>query len=375
MKNKIIVLTISDLFYEANLNRKVKTLQQNGCEVTLFAAYHPDLDLSAWQGIRLHQVQLKSKITALRFFEFWLKAFFWILKQQADLFIAYDYVPLLPLRLRAMLKPTIYIYDSVELLSGLNALVNRPRRRRFWLWVEKFSLQKAKAAFTVCESDARVLQEQYPNLNVAGVVRNIPEPQEYRVPTELKKQLGVESDQKIGVYQGMLFEGRGLEKIIEACSSIEQVFLLIVGDGPLKERLQNRVNSLGMERRVRFTGMVPFQELAKFTAVADFGFTIIDGVGLSYYHALPNKLFEYIQARIPVIGSNYPEIKKIVDSEGIGITVDPNSVQEIRNAVQTLLQPQHYEKFKKRLDKIAGKYTWRKESEAYLRIVRIGLEE
>ncbi len=368
-KSHIVFVTISDLIYEANVHRKVRSLLQAGHEVTVLASFSPDLNTNLWQGVHLQRLCLPKGPTMLRFFVFVLKAFFHLLRLKADLFVAYDYLPLMPLRLKSILQSCTYVYDSVELLAGLNSLVGRPVRKIFWLFYERLGLQKCAAAFTVCESDAQSLQKHYPKLNVAGFVRNIPQYKHPEYSSFLRDKFGILHEHKIGIYQGMIFKGRGLQEIIEACKNIEKITLVIVGDGPLLPALKEKAKSSGMEDRIIFTGLIPFQDLDRYTASADFGFTIISGKGLSYYHALPNKLFEYIQAEIPVIGSNYPEIAKIVEGEGIGFTVDAQNVKQIEQAVRQMLEPKIYLQFKEKLRSIGQRYTWRKEAQTYLKII------
>jgi len=186
--------------------------------------------------------------------------------------------------------------------------------------------------------------------------------------------LGIPEENKIGIYQGMLMKGRGIGQLIKSIKEIENFTLIIVGDGHILNELKDLAAGLNIMNKVVFCGAVPFQDLYKYTRLADFGFTIISGTGLSYYHALPNKLFEYIQSGIPVIGSNYPEIKKIINSEDIGYTVNPHSVEEISSAIGKMLIPENYSQFKQQAERIRFKYTWENESKKYLDIIRLALK-
>ncbi len=369
----ITILTISDLIHEANLHRKVKTLLSDGYQVTLFAVHHPNLDRSLWQGIHLKLIKLKTQITPLRFALFFFKATFWLFFRRADLFVAYDCLPLLPLRIKKLFQQCTYIYDSVELFLGINALVNRPWRRRFWDVYEKWGIAGAGAAFTVCESDAVALQKTYPDLPAPRFVRNIPEFSPLPENNMLREKYNIGGDLKAGIYQGKIFKGRGLEQLIEAMRGVDGLVLFIIGDGPLKPKLKQMVQEFRLEKKVIFIDAVPFQALPRYTAAADIGFTIISGTGLSYLHALPNKLFEYIQAGLPVIGSNYPEIAKIIEREAIGYTVDPRDTEGIRTAIDKIMQDKNYDCFKNNLRQIREKYTWQNESKKYLEIVRSAL--
>ncbi len=366
---KISILTISDLTYEANLHRKIGTLKEAGYEVGMLAVRGKQFDARRWPEVDIHFISLPKRPTALKFLIYFVRSFIWVLGQQADLFISYDVYPLLALRAGCFYKRVSYIYDSVELFLDINALTGRPWRRRFWALFEKFGVGRAKAAFTVCHSDAEHLQKRYPFLQVAGFVRNIPQPSGPGDADFLRRTLHVARAMKIAVYQGMIFEGRGLREVIQALAGIENLLLVLIGEGPLKPQLEQLTEQNQVRDRVVFLDAVPFYELYKYTYGADIGLTLISGNGLSYYHALPNKLFEYIQAGLPVIGSNYPEIARIIDGERIGLSVDPRNIAAIHRALKAMLDENRYQRFKERLNRIKNKYTWEQEKVKYLRII------
>lgn len=91
----------------------------------------------------------------------------------------------------------------------------------------------------------------------------------------------------------------------------------------------------------------------------DVGIMTIPAVTESYYYGLPNKLFENIQGLTPVIGTHYPEMKKIIEGYDIGISVDPNNVLAISEAIKTMRENKEmYVKFKKNLLKVKEKLHW-----------------
>ncbi|MBN2423850.1 MAG: glycosyltransferase family 4 protein [Calditrichaceae bacterium] len=373
---KIIVLTISDLIYEANLHRKLMSLTKSGCNVRLLAAYHPNLNIEIWQGIDLTRIRLIKKTTIIKFVHFLLFSFLWVIFRKADLYISYDTLPLLPVKIASALHRKPFIYDSVELLAGLNQLEEKPIRKKIWMCYEKRGIKGVNRLITVCQSDASHIKTLYKDLPEPVVVRNTPEFKRIKAGHQVvRNKFRIPADHWIGIYQGMLFEGRGLRNLIRAIPGRDKFTLIIVGQGPLMPELKNMAKELKIEDRVIYTGLVPFYELHDYTASADIGFTIISGKGLSYYHALPNKLFEYIQAGIPVIGSDYPEIKKIIEEDDIGYTVNPESVEEISQAIKKMLDEENYKKFKNRILKISEKYTWQQESQIYLRTIKSVLSE
>jgi glycosyltransferase involved in cell wall biosynthesis len=355
------------------MHRKIMTLVENDIEVKLFAAYHKNFDFNLWQNVILKRIRLFSNFMPLRMFQFFLRSLIWLMGQKATLFISYDVYALLPLRIKKAVQNCNYIYDSVELFLEIDSLTAKKLRTIFWKIYERLGISGASSSFTVCESDAIHLQKTYPFIKKPDFVRNIPVPADFKNLDYLRQKFELPQDLKTGIYQGMVFKGRGLEHLVEALLGIGNFALFVVGDGPFKPYLIRKVRELGVQNNIYFINAVPFHELYKFTASADIGFTTIASKGLSYYHALPNKLFEYIQACIPVIGSNYPEIKKIVEGEKIGYTVQPDNPQEIREAILKMLDDSNYNEFKSNLKKIKHKYTWSEESKKYLKIVNKAL--
>ncbi|MDX1700370.1 MAG: hypothetical protein R3250_07115, partial [Melioribacteraceae bacterium] len=72
-------------------------------------------------------------------------------------------------------------------------------------------------------------------------------------------------------------------------------------------------------------------------AGADLGLALIENISISYYYALPNKLFEYIMAGVPVLSSNLPQMKIIIDTYGVGRYADPENKGEIISLLKEML--------------------------------------
>jgi glycosyltransferase involved in cell wall biosynthesis len=134
---------------------------------------------------------------------------------------------------------------------------------------------------------------------------------------EAKTEKG-ENQKKIILYQGAVNIGRGLEQAILAMHFIETAKLIIAGDGDILIKLQNLVINEKLQNKVEFTGRLPLKELTKLTPQADLGLSIEEDLGLNYRFALPNKLFDYIQAQVPVLITNLPEMAAIVNQYNIG---------------------------------------------------------
>ena len=104
----------------------------------------------------------------------------------------------------------------------------------------------------------------------------------------------------------------------------------------LKGYYHGLVREMQIEDRVYFHPAVPLDELYCYVGAADMGVVILPPVNKNNLWALPNKLFENIQSMTPVVASNNPEIGRIVTEYGIGICIDPNSMDEMVNAVNKM---------------------------------------
>lgn len=135
--------------------------------------------------------------------------------------------------------------------------------------------------------------------------------------------------------------------------------LLILGQGVLKDYIMNHklYNS-----KIFLLDRVQANDLLSYTSSAYIGLCIIENYGMSYFLSLPNKLFEYCHAGIPVIASNFPEIKKFVVQYNIGELIDPNNLNELIQKVNMLMNNQElYKKYKKNCINASKELNWEKQ--------------
>ncbi len=126
--------------------------------------------------------------------------------------------------------------------------------------------------------------------------------------------------------------------------------------------LQGEAERLGIANRVIFIPAVPHEQLWMYTGMADIGLCNIDNVCLSYYYSLPNKLFEYIQALVPVVGSKFPEIEKIVEKYGVGETCNPEDPESIAFAIRSVISRHKEGFYTKNLSVAKKELCWENES-------------
>ena len=350
----------NDLVSDNRVHKVCTTLTNMGFDVLLIGR---KLQKSLPVNIRSYQTKrfnLIFKTGALFYAEYNFRLFMFLLFAKFNVLLANDLDSLTANFLVSKIKNKSLVYDSHEYFTEVPELINRPKTQRIWEWLEHKMVPRIKYAYTVCNSIAKVYEEKYGT--PFKVVRNIPQ----AIKTEIVKS---ENSHKIILYQGAVNIGRGLEQATLAMKYIENAKLIIAGDGDIKLQLERLVEKENLQNRVEFTGRLPIDELAKLTPQADLGLSIEEDLGLNYRFALPNKLFDYIQAQVPVLVTNLPEMEAVVNKYKIGeitSTLEPEQLAE--KIIDSLFNIEKRKKWQENLKVAAKELTWEKEEKILMDI-------
>jgi glycosyltransferase involved in cell wall biosynthesis len=238
-----------------------------------------------------------------------------------------------------------FVYDAHDLWLG------RPRRDRgrlsfalnqlWYTLVERLLVPRAAAAMTVSPPIARHLEKRYGLAEVA-LVPNYPDPDADAVPGVLDLRLlpGAERlapDRPVVLYLGGLMAGRGLEQLVDAMAHTERPQLVLLGEGQLAEALRARAVRRGIADRVHHLAPVPPDDVIAVAATADVGVSPIVPSCLNYRWSLPNKLFQYLAAGIPVVASDFPQVREIIEDARAGLVADTTSSAAVAAAIDAVL--------------------------------------
>jgi glycosyltransferase involved in cell wall biosynthesis len=212
------------------------------------------------------------------------------------------------------------ILDARELYPHVDATAGKPWARWLWSAVERRHLPRTDAVFAVNDSIADRMAATY-GIERPVVSRNVPERQDVVCTDALRDALGIPADVGIVLYQGLVRAGRGLERLVDAMRDVPDAALVVIGDGPAKPALQQHAARLG--GRVHFVPHTPPDDLLRLTASADLGVHVPEPITESIRLALPNKLFEYLMAGLPVVVADLPEMRRVVEDFDVGLVVDP----------------------------------------------------
>lgn len=262
---------------------------------------------------------------ALLLLEYYARTHRLVRGQRFDVYHAHDLDTLPLAAMLARRAKARLVYDSHELYPEIST--HRPLARRLWRRLESALIHRADAVVTVCESIADELAKRY---RVATPLTLLNCPPAAALPaaspvSRLRERAGLVGDtRRIVLYQGGLVPNRGLPQLIEAARDLDDAVVVLLGWGKLEDTLRRQIREDGLGDRVLIVPAVEQDELLGFTAGADLGVIPYERVGLNNYYAAPNKLFEYIAAGLPVIGSRFPELRRYLEGLDLGRTCDPN---------------------------------------------------
>tara|TARA_B110000046_G_scaffold186004_1_gene231236 strand:- start:1824 stop:2924 length:1101 start_codon:yes stop_codon:yes gene_type:complete len=290
--------------------------------------------------------------------EFNIRLFFYLIFRKFDYILSNDLDTLPACFFASKIKSTDLVYDSHELFSEGPELEGRKFVKFFWRKLEDFFLPKVKKAYTVSQSIVDFYDDKYQNK--MGLIRNVPlkndifEVDEVSFPTTKRTIL----------YQGVLNPGRGLKPMIKALKFIDNLDLIIIGYGKVEKELKAFVLEEKMYERVHFLGRISRDKLFNYTKKATLGMVLEEPLGLSFKYSLPNKLFDYIHAEIPIVAGNLPEITRIIKEHKVGAIVDDYSPEKIALAIKKLLNDESLlSEIKENQQKAKEILCWEKESE------------
>lgn len=355
MGKRIFLFVSNDLTCDNRVNRVAVTLTNAGHKVTVVGRKLP-------RSLPLPEVPYKTKRIKFLFrksFLFYaemnLRYFFFLLFSHYDIATANDLDTLLGVYLAVKLRRKKIVYDSHEFFTEVPELIGKPLKKSIWLSIERHILPKLNYCMTVCTSISEAYKNLY-HINMC-VVRNVP----FRKTEKIIPATVQLPSKNVILYQGALNVGRGVELAIDSLKFLTDSCLLIVGDGDKFHEIQEYAREKSWRNRIIFIGRVPFSGLAAYTALASVGISLEEDLGKNYHFALPNKLFDYIQAGKPVVVSSLPEMSEIVSYYKCGEILKERSPQMLAQSIEKILCDET-NKYQKGSLRAAEELCWEKES-------------
>jgi glycosyltransferase involved in cell wall biosynthesis len=357
---RAVITVISDVKTDQRVLKHSSLLTETGFEVTIIGRRCHEEEVLPEVNNQIVRLRVPFSKGPLMYLSFNIRLFFSLLFRRADLYLANDLDTLLPAFMISKLFRRELIYDSHEYFTGQHGLAERRLKQNVWKWIERRTLPRVKWMITVSSSIADLYREEYGVSAV--VVRNVSMPSSGSV-IHSRSDTGAGDDDLLAVFQGSgINPGRGAEELIDAMAITTGVRLLIIGSGDAIDSVKKLAATRGVSHKVKFMNRMPWEEMMSYTRCCDVGLSLDKDTCVNQRYSLPNKLFDYITAGIPVIASPLTEVKTLVEGYGCGVILSEVTQAAIAETLSHFRNDKLFlESLKRKAKQAAEDLTWEKE--------------
>lgn len=368
------MLVRNELWNDARVKKEARSLLAAGWRVSIVCRQEPGAPaVENWNGVRVVRPRYRSALTenlrrkadsaggrglaarlaravrrnrvrrflsdAFRNTMYELRLLGVLLREKASVYHANDLDTLLVCRLAATIRGARLVYDSHELWLGSARYLRETGRlgRLRDRLTERLLVGGCDAVIAVTPGRGAEMERMYPRMKPPLIVENCPEvtPRTERTGA-LRSLVGAGRDTPVILYQGIIAFERGLEQLVEAAWLLagEGILLVIMGHDVTGGKIARMAADPTLGETLRVLPPVRSEDLPVYTADADAGLILFRNTCLNHYYSLPNKLYEYMMAGIPVIASDLPEIARVVKEGDFGLLIDPGDPAAIADAVR-----------------------------------------
>jgi len=262
-------------------------------------------------------------------------------------------------------KDVKIVYDAHEYETETNGL--HGVQKTLVKFLERSLIKYADKVICVSDAIANEYVKLY-NIEKPALILNTPPYKEIEKKDIFRDIFNIEKDKRIFLYQGSISKGRGVEVVVESFQRLQNTNAVIVfmGYGEMETYIKEIAKK---ESNIYFHPAVSPDILLEYTSSADFGIATIEDSCLSYRYCLPNKMFEYMMAEIPVIVSNLPEMKRIVRGYEVGVVAKTNSFQGLQEAITEALKLDKVKLFKN-IQKVKEIYNWQEQEKVLISLYK-----
>jgi len=373
-KKRIIVTVITDLVTDQRVNKVCTSLSDNGYEVFLIGALWKNslpLVKRNYKAIRLPMFFHKK---VWFYAEFNIRLFFKLLFTKGDIFLGNDLDVMPATFLAARLKRKPVVYDTHEYFLGMPQLNNKPLVKKVWTLTERFIFPRLNHIYTICQSFCDLYYKDYGKK--LSYIRNVPmlnvadTGQFEHLKKEIEAKLPLNKNLLLLQGTGINIE-RGGEELVLSMQYLdpEKFHLLIIGGGEVFEILIKMVSDLHLEDRITILPKVPPEVLRYITRKAALGFTLDKPNNINHLYGLPNKIFDYLHAGIPVLSSRLVELEHIIADYEVGAFIENHDPNHIAARIKEIFeQPDTMAKWKANTQKVKKDFNWELEEKKLISI-------
>ncbi|MFT4678552.1 MAG: glycosyltransferase involved in cell wall biosynthesis [Flavobacteriales bacterium] len=342
MKKKLVSIVLNSFVNDNRVLKEAISLNKVGFDVTVSALELNGESLEEkHDDFKVRRIRIGARALprgkffgAVKYAELVLKTIWRYRKYQ--IWHCNDFEPLVIASLLKFFKRNlVIIYDAHEYAREKNGLGSF--EKRFVAFMEPKLIGYCNEVITVSQGIAEEYQRLY-DLPEVHVVFNAPHKREKVIKVDrFRERFGIGAHKVIFLYQGKFHAGRGMELLVESFKLLQDTHaeLVFMGNGNLQEYVEQAAQE---HDNIHLHPAVPYEEIVEHTASADFGLLTVENVCLSYYYCMPNKMFEYIQAGIPIITTNLYDCRIMVEEEDLGVVIPEFTPESFAETFRKVLE-------------------------------------
>ncbi|MDQ2903654.1 MAG: glycosyltransferase family 4 protein [Chloroflexota bacterium] len=347
---KVCMHVIQRTRTDARILRDATALVEAGCTVTIVDVESdrtrpPEEDMA---GIHVKHIFMPSLFVPARFKPWFLvklllvvmRGAMQLVKVQADIYHAHVEKALPACYIATCLLRRPLIFDAPDLTLSDPTIMRRRTLRSLSARLLAHMVSRCAAVITASPYYVSELRTLYRASDVT-VVRNVPAYRAVSRNDRLRQRLGLGSEISIALYQGGIQPNRCLDRLVSAAKFLApNIVIVIMGEDqvPTRSQLEALIASEQVADRVKLLPPVPYTELLEWTASADIGLTIFPPeYSLSIRFTLPNKLFEYLMAGLPVLSSQLDAVAEVIHTYDVGQVAPSLAPADLGGAISAML--------------------------------------
>lgn len=312
---------------DSRLEKEAMTLGKAGHEIHLFGWLRfgnaPKFEKKQYYDISRFSFKAPLGKKVLFFLPvWWLSSFFFLMKSEWDVVHAADFDTYIPALFATKIKNKKIIYDIFDFYADMAVMPNFIRV--FIACFDKFLIKFADAVIIADPSRLHQIQWDFAyviyNSPSEGIISTFP----HRIPSNQNFRI---------FYAGSFAKDRDIASMISVIKNLEFVNLELAGWGECEKELADLIKNIP---NISFLGMISYEQVIQKTLQSDLLFALYNPIIRNNRYASPNKLFEAMMCRKPIIVNDGTTMADIVRKENCGIVIPYGDIRALKNAVITL---------------------------------------